>query len=55
MFGRKTDKECAQQAVATVVVAGKAGSKEVMDKTMTTDEIQRAVRYLESGQTIHGK
>ncbi|SCD43237.1 hypothetical protein GA0115253_1004532 [Streptomyces sp. Termitarium-T10T-6] len=56
MFGRKTDKQCAQAAVAAAIVTGtQSGTKKVITESLTRDEMQRAQAYLQSGQSIKGK
>ncbi|MFE2651664.1 hypothetical protein ACFXGY_17205, partial [Streptomyces sp. NPDC059346] len=55
-MARKTDKQCAQQAVAAAVVGGtKNGTKTAMNVTMTRDEMRRAQAYLASGKPINGR
>lgn len=56
MFGRKTDKQCAQAAVAAAIV-GKdlTGTKKAMNVTMTREEIKRGQAYLQSGKPVTGK
>lgn len=56
MFGRKTDRQCAQAAVAAAIVTGtKGGTKEVISGSLTREEMVRAKAYLESGQPVTGK
>lgn len=54
-MGWKSDKECAQKAVAA---AAAGGSQEVtqtlIERNLSTDEIERAKAYLESGKSITG-
>ncbi len=55
-MARKTDKQCAQQAVAAAVVGGtKDGTKDAMRATMTGDEMRRAQAYLASGKPVNGR
>lgn len=55
MTARKTDKECAQAAVAAAIVGKNLdGTKTAMNATLTRDEMQRAETYLKSGQPITG-
>ncbi|MFE6001458.1 hypothetical protein ACFQ6C_32095 [Streptomyces sp. NPDC056454] len=55
-MARKSDKQCAQQAVAAAVVGKtKDGTKQAMGATMTRDEMQRAQAYLASGQSVTGR
>ncbi|WP_157875724.1 MULTISPECIES: hypothetical protein [unclassified Streptomyces] len=56
MFGRKTDRQCAQAAVAAAIVTGtQSGTKQVITESLTREEMARAKAYLESGQPITGK
>ncbi|MFB6659696.1 hypothetical protein ACFCXL_02325 [[Kitasatospora] papulosa] len=55
-MARKTDKQCAQQAVAAVMVGKtKSGSEQAMNVTMTRDEMQRALAYLKSDKPVTGR
>ena len=55
MSARKTDKECAQAAVAAAIVGRSLdGTKTALHATLTPDEMQRAQNYLKSGQPITG-
>ncbi|NEB42296.1 hypothetical protein [Streptomyces sp. SID14515] len=55
-MARKTDKQCAQAAVAAAIVTGtESGTKKVVSESLTRDEMRRARGYLQSGQSIKGK
>ncbi|WKV79013.1 hypothetical protein HBB06_13075 [Streptomyces sp. SNU607] len=55
-MARKTDKQCAQQALAAAIVGGtKSGTEQAMNVTMTRDEMQRAQAYLKSGKPVTGR
>jgi hypothetical protein len=55
-MSRKTDKECAQQAVAAAM-AGEtpAVTKRLIESSMTRDEMARGSAYIASGQKVTGK
>ncbi|RPK56192.1 hypothetical protein EES43_24430 [Streptomyces sp. ADI96-02] len=56
MFGRKTDKQCAQQAVAAAIVTGtQTGTERAVAESLTREEMQRAKAYLESGKPLTGR
>lgn len=54
-MARKTDKQCAQTAIAAAVVTGtKGGTADAIKYTLTHEEIQRAQAYLKSGKPVTG-
>ncbi|RPK78875.1 hypothetical protein EES45_16565 [Streptomyces sp. ADI97-07] len=58
MIGKKnkTNKECAQIAVAAAIVGGNAaGTAQAMNATLTSEEMGRAQAYLRSGKPVRGK
>ncbi|MEV5944607.1 hypothetical protein [Streptomyces sp. NPDC051994] len=53
----KSDKECAQAAVAAALVSQGSPqlTQQLMESKLTTDEMQRAQAYLQSGQKLTGR
>ncbi|MFJ2418300.1 hypothetical protein [Streptomyces brevispora] len=55
-MARKTDKQCAQQALAAAIVGRtESGTKDALNITMTRDEMRRAQAYLNSGKPVTGR
>ncbi|WP_331723447.1 hypothetical protein [Streptomyces atratus] len=56
MFGQKSDKRCAQIAVAAAMAAPTdADTRFLVKETLTRDEMERAKAYIESGKPIRGR
>lgn len=56
MFGRKTDKQCAQAAVASAIAGQtKSATRQVMEANLTREEMERAQDYLASGKPVTGR
>ncbi|WP_331731777.1 hypothetical protein OG298_45070 (plasmid) [Streptomyces sp. NBC_01005] len=56
MFGQKSDKRCAQIAVAAAMAAPTdADTRFLVGQTLTRDEMKRAKAYIESGKPIRGR
>ncbi|NED15796.1 hypothetical protein [Streptomyces sp. SID9124] len=55
-MARKTDKQCAQAALAAAIVGQNlGGTKTAMHVTLTRDEMRRAQAYLKSGKPVTGR
>ncbi|WP_331763112.1 hypothetical protein OG571_47275 (plasmid) [Streptomyces sp. NBC_01369] len=53
---RKSDKRCAQIAVAAAMAAPTdADTRSLVKETLTPDEARRAKEHIESGQPIRGR
>ncbi|MGW1179762.1 hypothetical protein ACWD7Y_01775 [Streptomyces drozdowiczii] len=55
-MARKTDKQCAQAALAAAIVGRtKRGTTDALNVTLTRDEMRRAQAYLKSGKPVTGR